>query len=863
MNEQLHVVLIAHKDLKLYAAESNGKNKDAFSKIEGRLSKRNLTRTFDEDMSLIYGAKNIKDKDLYNKALRNHLKASKDFYDAVQRCELFKEYDYETIKKLSFPFNPFALYALVYFSKIAGQNERTLFTFLNDSERYSFSDFISSCDYPSVLNTDCIYDYFDDLLINQVQYQKIIMNVRSVILTGGMSDLSISVLKALAVIRVMDSPYFKPTRNNIALSLFLVSADDRVKLHETVNELIKTGYINESILDKTLDFKTLLSFQMDNAVKKEIRRISTSADISKSFTDIIERKYIVSAEYNYKYKMTRYAEVVVLKSSVLKAMLNNKADLLSLTSADALVVLVINDDKLNEEELYNIQKAYLSFATVLLFAKQELPADFYNKFLMLTACSTLTQSDKLSDVEKSILINHAASIKRELNIFIEQTYFCDLKRTVKKLCLSLENYYGKTIIFNNEMVNRHTFSKTTITALKKVIDVVLYQQSSDFSPSSQEATIYKAYIRCIDVIKNSKDNVIDEICKIFINNKNRVDALSLVALLCKKDYGMREGVAALIIATAIFELVGSTPRNTKTIILYYKNKEIDLVSDNILKVIYNPSDYFFEYKCVSQELIDIVKTLEKALCVTGNNATVMLNRYATVLGQNIQKKIYSLQNTVIQTSLKENVLKLSDVTIAFKNLFLELNINFYELIFKKLFDVIGHTASVAVKNIEIIKNELYSSVTAYEKEIIERVKLTFAPRGAASIKTAFEMFENTVKRDVYNFTNITDDALLKVFKHCTYNDKQTLNELLSVSVHTTTDDINKQKEDLFFECIAHFMRSVENDSSVKEGNHTSLSPVANTLKNNLTRMISSYGLSITDSEKVDILNTLILEIKNK
>lgn len=860
--EQLHVVLIAHKDLKLYANESNGRNKDAFSKIEGRLVKRNLIKTFDEDVSLICGAKKVKNKKKYNLALTSHLRDSKEFYIKAENTQLFKDYNFEDIQESSFPFNPFALYALVYLSKIIGQNERTLFTFLNDTERYSFNDFISSCDYPYVLNTDRIYDYFEDLLVNCNQYKKIIVSVRSVILSCDSDEFARSVIKTLALLRVMDSPSFKPTRENIALCLFLISPSDTERLYALFNELIQKGYINESVLDKTLDFSTILSPETDSIVKKGIKSIGVNADFPKLLSSIIERKYIVSSEYNYKYKMTRYAEVVVFKSSVLKSLSDSKGELLSVTNADALVVLVINDDGSSEKELKDLEREYLAQSVVILPAKHQPTPDFYNKALIFASCLNLIKTKKLSDGEKNILDNYASGIKKELNVFIEDAYFYDLKDCARKLCSVLERFYDKTVIFNNETVNRHILTKTTTSALKKVIDTLLYSQSPAFSPLSQEATILRAYNRCIEGIGKSRENVIGKICAIFINNHERIEVKDLVLLLCNKEYGMRESVAALIMVTALSELTGCTSQVQNTVLFYYKNKEIDLNSDNILKAIYNPTDYSFEYQSVDNEAIEIVRNLEKALCVVCGNTNAMINRYAQVLKSGIQNKIYSLQNTILQTSFNDNVLKLSDVTIAFKNLFLQRNINCYDLIFKKLFDTIGNVAAQAFKNTEIIKQELNTSVNNYEKSLIERVKNAFAPCGSASIKTAFDMFVNNTGRDAYDFTNLQDEALYKALKKCTYNDKQTLNEMLSSCIHTTTDDMNTKKEARFFECVKHLKLAMRNENTkIIKSDAESLSPVAGTLKNNLTEMINSYGMSVTNSEKIAILNSIIREIK--
>ena len=70
----------------------------------------------------------------------------------------------EYIFNNGYPFNPFALYALIQVSEKVAQNERTLFTFLSSEDKNTLSAFLKSAEgeFP-MLTPDYLYDYFEPL----------------------------------------------------------------------------------------------------------------------------------------------------------------------------------------------------------------------------------------------------------------------------------------------------------------------------------------------------------------------------------------------------------------------------------------------------------------------------------------------------------------------------------------------------------------------------------------------------------------------------------------------------------------------------------------------------------------------------
>ena len=159
-NCQLHITCVTHKSLNLYIDSSN--KKDSFKTVEGRFSEIKFNRSLEENYQIISAA--IRKKDGYEKALSGFKKKDAGFIERIQKSQPFeKEGNVDSLINGCFPLNPMTVYALIHLSEIVAQNERTLFTFISDTDEHSLNSFIRNSSTASKLfDVDEIYDYFVD-----------------------------------------------------------------------------------------------------------------------------------------------------------------------------------------------------------------------------------------------------------------------------------------------------------------------------------------------------------------------------------------------------------------------------------------------------------------------------------------------------------------------------------------------------------------------------------------------------------------------------------------------------------------------------------------------------------------------------
>ena len=135
---QLHFTCITHKDILDYSSS------DSFKTVEGRFKKIRFVASSEQSYELIANA--IIKKEPFTEFKAVHADAFKHVADSSAMTSLFSDLSSETYNdKLvygCFPLSPLSSFALLHVSELVGQNERTLFTFLAQQDKYTFRDFI-------------------------------------------------------------------------------------------------------------------------------------------------------------------------------------------------------------------------------------------------------------------------------------------------------------------------------------------------------------------------------------------------------------------------------------------------------------------------------------------------------------------------------------------------------------------------------------------------------------------------------------------------------------------------------------------------------------------------------------------------
>ena len=244
-SEQFHLCCVTHKSLSLY--DKVTKNSTAFRTVEGRFKEIAFNRSMDENYQMIAAA--IR-KDGYEQNIRDYNLQHAAFYEEVKNCHSFRDMtDYKTLFEGCFPLNPLTVFSVIQLSEIVAQNERTLFTFISDTDDSSLNSFVHKTEACTALfNVDKVYDYFSPQMKKESEngIRNLWYRAES-ILTKIEDPTTKKLIKALAVILMInDNNRLASDEDNLALA---ICEDKKIvkKEYKEIYELIANGVntINE------------------------------------------------------------------------------------------------------------------------------------------------------------------------------------------------------------------------------------------------------------------------------------------------------------------------------------------------------------------------------------------------------------------------------------------------------------------------------------------------------------------------------------------------------------------------------------------------------------------------------------------
>ena len=160
-NDQMHLCCITHKSLESYYRNKKESIANAIRTVEGRFKEIRFNRSLNQNYEIISFA--INKKQGFNDVYTRFAKENKQFYSCITSLELFDDVNKEILCKECFPLNPLTTYSAINISEKIAQNERTLFTFISDSDSNSLASFIKNNN-DGLMNVDKIYDYFSSLI---------------------------------------------------------------------------------------------------------------------------------------------------------------------------------------------------------------------------------------------------------------------------------------------------------------------------------------------------------------------------------------------------------------------------------------------------------------------------------------------------------------------------------------------------------------------------------------------------------------------------------------------------------------------------------------------------------------------------
>ena len=861
-DEQINFCCVTHKSLNLYSSFEDQSRKDIFKTVEGRFKEIKFNRGIEENYQLISLAINKDSK--YKKEILDEIHKSN--FDDSDSLSVPTFNSFQNINKTfegCFPLNPFTAFCLVQLSEKIAQNERTLFTFLSDSDENSLNSFIHNNE-TGLLNVYKLYDYFspilktsDDLTIRNIWYRS------QVVLNKIRETDDRNIIKTLSIILMINDS------DRLPATLPVISYSANLKINcveEALRKFENMHFIRKGFISNSYSFASLNSKKIDEQLDLIRSEISKNFSLINVCNEVYDRKYFLPRRYNEEKKITRFFSTRFIDENTL---INSK-DLSLFTDgmfSDGIVLCVLVQS-LSNNKIESLLKEKSNKRIVSLLPVKPMTKDL-NKLALQYAClkemRRKTNDDDISFGDINSLFEECVDDLRIIlsNSFscLSQAFWnskpnCDFPSVLSEV---MYDEFTEMPTFNNELINKTNVSKQYEKAINHVDEFLLsHNDEFNYSETSAENSIKWAILDS-NADESKFISVINIIKKEIINSDGKkISVDSIVNELVRAPYGIRKGVIPVLISKAISEL-------TESVILYLQNKEIDLNAENIFKCVYSPKDFYISASKETKQQITFLKNLCGVFDAPYHDN---FRQDIKELSIALRKYFLGLPQIVRSNSISNNYLKLDSNVCLYRNECLLFNINPYELIIQKPISLFGDYQS-AFDSIKTFKDEVLVRVSKYKEDLTSRIKELFNIDSKTSLKMVFSSWMNEkIKGKTPIFTSSIMKNIFKcISSEITFDDLEALNKLSKVINGTFIEDWSKDNSNEILTSLGLFKQFLEKnkklvsykdlDDLIHASYEGDFSSYGKMLERSIKDSIDDFSESISNEEKIAILSSIL------
>lgn len=892
-----HLILVSHKQLSLYTDKMKKELSYEWKKIEGRFKATSINVKYDQCLSLIpHIIPKTKKWDTFKKRYERDLNAlyeeAWDFKGFLLPPEGGNPFEG------GFPLHPITLYALDRLSKKVAQNERTFFTYLASDEENSLFAQIDKLkdDRFHFVGLDLIYDYFEENIMSYrandiyVMYKKLQYALNK-LGEENTDSAEVKILKTIAVINIIsDSAVLASNRVTLC---HVIDEDDEV-ISSAIDALEKKKIIKFMRQYGYYDFLDSSIYDLDSMIEEKIGSINDEMVVNilnDEFTDFV----IYPHRYNAKYHMNR----IMIPVFAYRNELSKKTFVRSMPDYyDGIVAFVLDADySLNEysevelpdrmlmlvnsnpKQIINEVKRYI--ATKLLYSqREELKKDdptvekelqLYLEEEQAILSELVSNWRKIKGSDITVVFDgHEEEVKSE----------AELTECASQIMLSA---YKKTIIVNNDLINKNKVSGAIRLSRSKLLDNMLngIDVMNGCTPLSPEHNIVRAllvkngmYDDGIPVKLNYIDgevsgDAVKHVIQKYIKKAKKapVSVNELYEELKKPPYGLRDGYMSLLLAYELSQY--------ENISLSFHGADRDYSSEEFLKAFENPEDYSIFICNWSEEQEKYISDLEELYGKYLNRKTE--NRLKELLGA-MNTHFANLTKSALTTDkyVSPNAKQYRDIlSISYKD---------YNSFFFEVLPKLDSDYGTLVVQLRTIKAELERVPELQMSDVDKLIRNVFdIGRDETISKWLFDKYENEWAAKAHKVFDYHTNAFLEFVRNnnAQKEDVAVIQDLANVITGFGVDYWNDSKIEDFEEILRKVFAQLEgytvkdelSDDEVKiviqtggeelrttQFDKQDLSSNGQIMFNKMKATISNFGESISQEEKMQIIARLLEEI---
>jgi len=556
------ILFISHKPFSHYFSLESRENRNEFAKVEKRFGVYEIKNDYGTFLKI---TSEFIEKELCQIDTR-------ESYPLIQKFNVFSgvlndtEIDNIVNKKLA-PLHPIALYLLPYISKVFGQNERTLFTFLNDDSSHGLKGYVMK--HPSKLYyPDFLLDYFfEGIDESYIEENRLFSIYRNNITTINSISSSLSERRnAERIFKVITLWSISHTSSHVLMTTEFIAYSTGIsqKICESILRLLqKVKKVRYNEISRQWELFEGSPLDVEFTISKEKVQL-TLIEYMGILEEVNPYRYVYSRRFNSHYQITRYAEIFFSFDNVQSSAFTEHSN-------DQKILIFINPNK----DFHQFENETVITASVI--------TDFEEIRKMIDRYVTL----------KKILITNAyimnyVNLEKELEyeIMLCENYFNDffsllisnsLEYSYRKEKFSpvniesIEEYLSKifdlkypyTLHINNDQINMFQITKIQENALVSVLHNIINREKDELDDiyigSKPADLIYFSLIKFIDQIEenifplNKIKSVIEE--HLILHPKGNLR--DLIDLLTHEPFGTRPSVGAIL----LFSMMENTWRD--------------------------------------------------------------------------------------------------------------------------------------------------------------------------------------------------------------------------------------------------------------------------------------------------------------
>lgn len=860
---QMHLMLISHKDIGNYVDEKLSKEKkDAWKGVSGRFKhiviQDHFVQMYEIISNVIY-----KDKKYWEAFKENHKNKFTDLKEICLKNKLItKNEELDLVIEDCYPLHPTSTFILPRLSGKIAQNERTLFTFLSSDEKYTLNNFLNKVgDKYELLTPDHLFDYFNPLIKKEIYTGNIYKNYRllkTVLEKTKKNKLETKILKTLFLIYILEEfERVAPTQETI-INIYKYSVKNISQIEIALENLKEKECV--VFLKKSNNYLKIKDTSGKN-IKEEILKCKNKRSFNLDYIDIINNlffeKYLYPNRYNDEKEIVRYFKYEFISE---KEFLNtrNWEKRVRDSKADGLLIGIIPS---NEESTNNIKEELLSKVInskrvlFILPKKYKEITDLVFEYEALKELIEGVGEDTvlkeeyeifLEDIEEVVFNFIYNYLTPELNkndyFYNSKTVKINRKAQLSNLISDIcESIFPLTPIINNETINKNKLPGVTIKNRNKVISKVLendLQFKLGLKGNGQDVFIARTLLYNLGILedtetktifdlKNIKDKNIETVITLIDNYfksssyEKPENFLNLYEILTlpKHKIGLKKGIIPVYISVVLHQYNGN-------IVITNGKKDLKITSELLSDINEDPSKYYVYIEKWDEKKENYLKGLEEIFKDFINEREKNYNSFLYI-ALAIKRWVNSLSKYVKETKIEYCTLedkngqpipkKNSYFLKALKDIELKTRETLFED-FLKIYEYKELDLKI-LSDIENTKNYYDNLLLNLKKKIILDLKHTFSEEynDRASLSSVIKDWNETLKEDTKNnIFSKNRSEILELMFNIDNNEISFLERLAKKVTSLRIEDWNEKIIKEFNNEIHEFKEEVEEFNNKKQ-----------------------------------------------